>query len=292
MPVGESLAMGKICVSSNRASLPEVAGECGVYIDIDNVDQSLKVIRDLIHDEKAVKKLEAKIRGDYTPITWRSVADRVVAACEDTIAIKWKDPYPYTLLPYANEISFGRLDQDMDGTGELILTRIIDSQLGHFKPDLLDQQSFRLGEDIRSGGAWAQPERWGTWLCHSGGDVVFSLAKDASEFYYVFLRMRVSGLLHEQPIRLLANGERLWTGNIGETSKDIALRVRKRASATGPWKLRVAAEVDLSPEIRSQVMGLDSRVPTIGFERLIVVPENDLKARVDVLSTMMLSMMN
>src|SRR5713101_7831997 len=34
LPVGESLAMGKICVCSDRASLPEVAGEFGAYIDI------------------------------------------------------------------------------------------------------------------------------------------------------------------------------------------------------------------------------------------------------------------
>jgi hypothetical protein len=29
-------------------------------------------------------------------------------------------------------------------------------------------------------------------------------------------------------------------------------------------------------------------VPTIGFERLVVVPENDLKTRVDILYTMLL----
>ncbi len=291
LPVGESLAMDKICVSSDRAAIPEVAGDCGVYIDIDSVDQSLKVIRDLIHNEKARTKLEAKIRREFTPITWRSVAEKVVAACETSLGVEWREPYPYTSLPYSTEVSFGRLDQDTDGTGELVLARIVNSRLGHFKSDLLDQQSFLLGEDIRSGGAWAQPERWGTWLCHSGGDIVFSLAPEPSEFYYVFLRLRVSGLLDEQPVRLLANGERLWVGKIGPKSKDVALRIRKRAGATSPWKLQIAAEVDLSPEIRGQIIALDSRLPTIGFERFILVPENDLNARLDVMSNMVLSMM-
>ncbi len=46
LPVGESLAMGKICVSSDRASVPEVAGDCGVYINIDSVEDSLRVVRE------------------------------------------------------------------------------------------------------------------------------------------------------------------------------------------------------------------------------------------------------
>src|SRR5262249_18409088 len=36
LPVSEALAQGKICVCSDRTSLPEVAGEFGVYIDIDD----------------------------------------------------------------------------------------------------------------------------------------------------------------------------------------------------------------------------------------------------------------
>ena len=193
LPVGELLAMGKICVCSDRASVPEVAGECGVYIDIDDAAQSLRVLRELVRDDRARRRLEAKIRRDYVPITWQSVAERVVAACEASLTVAWPEPYPYTTLPYATEISFGRLDQDIDGTGEMLLARIVDARQGHFRHDMLDQQSFLLGEAMRSGGSWAQPERWGTWLCHSGGDVVFSLAAEPSQYYYVFLRLRVCG---------------------------------------------------------------------------------------------------
>jgi len=289
LPVGESLAMGKICVCSNRTSIPEVAGDCGVYIDIDNLDGSLAVIRDLIGDARARRQLEAKIRRDYVPITWQTVATRVVAACEASVEAEWQEPYPYTALPYSTEVSFGRLDQDTDGTGEQILARIVEARRGHFTDDPLDQHSFLLGETLRAGGAWAQPERWGTWLCHSGGDVVFDLAEEGSQFYYVFVRVRVCGVLHEQPIRMLANSERLWEGRIGPHSKDVMLRVRKRLRAPGHWKLRIGIEVDLSAETRAQIAAIDSRMPTVGLERLIVVPENDLKARLDVLSRFLLS---
>ena len=284
LPVGESLAMGKICVCSDRASIPEVAGECGVYIDIDDAGQCLRFIRELIRDEDARHRLEAKIRRDYVPITWKSVAERVAAACEASLSIQWQEPYPYTSLPCSTEISFGRLDQDVDGPGELLLTRILDARQGHFTDAPLDQQSFLLGEAIRAGGSWAQPERWGTWLCHAGGDVVFSLAADDSRQYYVFLLLRVCGVLHDQPIRLLANNERVWEGKIGPHSRNIVLRLRKRTEPARPWQVRIGAEVDLSPELRSQIAALDGRLPTIGFERMIVVAENDLKTRLDVLT--------
>ena len=284
LPVGESLAHGRICVCSDRASIPEVAGECGVYIDIDDPAQSLRVIRGLLADDAARRRLEAKIRAEYAPITWRSVAARVAAACEAATAVSWPEPYPYPALPLATEISFGRLDEDTDGTGESVLERILAVRQGHFLFDMLDQSRFLLGESLRAAGIWAQPERWGTWLCGDRGDVAFSLPAEPSASYDVFLRLRVCAVLHDQPIRLLANGERAWQGRVGAQSKDIALRVRKRVPADRPWLLRIAAEAELSAEARTQVMALDGRGPIIGFERLVVVPEHDLKTRLDVLT--------
>jgi glycosyltransferase involved in cell wall biosynthesis len=283
LPVGESLALGKICVASDRASVPEVAGDCGVYIDIDDVDRSLAVIRNLIIGDEARREIETNIRRNYIPVTWRSVAERVVAACDTRHGTRWQEPYPYTDLPYSTEVSFGRLDRYTDGTGELLLTRILDARRGRILYDTLNERSFVLGEEIRSAGAWAQPEEWGTWLCHSGGELEFSLAADVSRFYYVFLLLRVSGLLHEQPVRLSANGERLWVGTISPNPKMIALRVQKRAVGSVAWRLRISAEIDLSTELRNTVTSLDSRMPTIGFERLVVVPENDTKTRLDIL---------
>jgi glycosyltransferase involved in cell wall biosynthesis len=290
LPVGESLAMGKICVCSDRASIPEVAGDCGVYINIDSVDESYQVVRDLIQDDKARKKLEARIKRDYQPITWQSVATRVVGACNTSVAADWSEPYPYVALSYSTEISFGRLDQDVDGTGDMVLSRIIDARLGHFKHEPLGQDSFLIGETIRSGGAWAQPERWGTWLCEGSGDIAFCLPDTDKpvDFVWAWLRLRVCPALQEHPIRLTANGERVWEGRIGAHSRDIMLRIRRRGGGASFWRLRLGVEVTLTPDIRAQIAAIDSRVPTIGFERLIVVPENDFASRLDVLSQLVL----
>jgi glycosyltransferase involved in cell wall biosynthesis len=288
LPVGEALAMGKICVCSDRASLPEVAGEFGVYIDIANLDGSLAVIRGLLSDDAARGRWEAKIRRGYEPVTWHSVAKKVVAACQSAAGAVWQEPYPYTAIPYSSEVNFGKLDRDIDGTGEAVLARIERTRRGVFLGGLLQEQNFLWGEEIRSHGYWAYPEDWGTWACHAGGDIAVALAPSDSLLFDVFLRVRVSGLLTDQPIKLSANGRPVWNAAIGEGPRNIHFRVRKQTLGTGSWRLRIRAELALSAELRSQIAALDPRVPTIGFERLVVVPENDLKTRVDVLYTLLL----
>ncbi len=288
LPVGEALAMGKICVCSDRASLPEVAGEFGAYIDIADRDGSLAVIRGLLSDDAARGRLEAKIRHGYKPVTWHSVAKSVVAACQTAAGVDWQEPYPYTAIPYSSEINFGKLDRDIDGTGEAVLAKIERTRRGLFLGELLQEQNFLRGEEIRSHGFWAYPEDWGTWACHAGGDIVVALAPNDSLFFDVFLRVRVSGLLTDHPIKLSANGKPVWSGAIGQGSRNIHFRVRKQTLGTGGWRLRIRAELALSGELRNQIAALDARVPTIGFERLVVVPENDLKTRVDILYTLLL----
>jgi len=289
LPVGESLAMGKVCVSSDRASVPEVAGEFGSYIDIDDFEGSLAAIRGMIADEPKRKRLEAKIRRGYKPVTWRSVADKVVEACLSASQAKWQEPYPYTAIAYSSEISFGRLDRNIDGTGELVLARIERARKGLFLNDYLNDLAFLRGEETRSDGYWAYPEEWGTWACYFGGEIVLALPADESVFYYIVLRLRASGPAEQRQIRISANGDPVWEGSIGPTSRDITARVRRNlTSAKDGWRLRLRAQIDLTPELRSEIAAVDSRIPTIGFERLIVVPESDLKTRLDIVYALLL----
>jgi glycosyltransferase involved in cell wall biosynthesis len=288
LPVGESLAMGKICVSSDRASVPEVAGEFGVYIDINDFDQSLATIREMISDRAKRRRLEAKIRRGYKPVTWLSVAEKVVEACLAAPKTKWQDPYPDVAIPYASEISFGRLDRDMDGTGELLLTRIAGARRGAFTNEPLDDRAFIRGEEAHSGGNWDYPESWGTWTCYSGGELTVALPPNDSVFYYVILRLRVSGPITDHPIQISANGDSVWQGSIGPGPRNLGLRIRRRVAGADGWRLRLRAQTSLTAELERRIAEDDSRVPTIGFERLIVVPENDLKARLDIIYRLLL----
>jgi len=284
LPVGESLAAGKVCVCSDRASIPEVAGEFGPYIDIGNFEQSFEKIRGLIADPAARRELEQKIRRGYAPIAWHSVAEKVVAACQAATEAEWQEPYPYAAIPYSTEISFAWLGRDMEGTfGDDLMARIVDARRGQFLREPLREQNFLWGEDARGAGQWAEPENWGTWLCHSGGEIALGLGPNDSQEYYVFLRLRASGPVSDIAISLTANGDVGWHGSIGPRSKNIVFRVRRRTIGVGGWRLRLKLEADLSAELRQQIAAIDGRVPTIGFERLVIVPEDDLKTRVDIL---------
>ena len=105
----------------------------------------------------------------------------------------------------------------------------------------------------------------------------------------MFVRLRASGPVVEQPIRISANGDLVWEGGLGPKPRDVVLRVRRRlAGAAGGWRLRLRSQIDLTPELSAEIAAQDSRVPTVGFERLIVVPENDLKTRLDIVYTLLL----
>jgi glycosyltransferase involved in cell wall biosynthesis len=288
LPVGEALSMGKICVCSDRPSIPEVAGEFGVYIDIDDIGASTAVIQNLIANAASRRRLEEKIRHGYKFITWRSVAEKVIEACQAAPSIEWTQPYPYTAIPYSSEISFARLDRSEDSIGDLLLTRIAGNRQGLFLSDPLNEHSFTRGDEARSGGHWAYPEDWGAWACQTGGEVALGLAPSDSVVYYVFLRLRASGPVMDQPVQLYANGEGLWEDAIGLRPRNIVLRVRRRGASSQGWHLRIRAAIDLSDEKRAELSAIDSRLPTIGFERLMVVPENDLKTRLDMLYTLLL----
>lgn len=117
---------------------------------------------------------------------------------------------------------------------------------------------------------------------------MLAFASNPSKVYYVFLRLRAAGPLVEQPMRISGNGDVLWESAIGSRPLNLVLRVRPKMMSAAGWRLRLQAQMHLTQELHNQIATVDSRVPTIGFERLIVVPENDLKTRLDILYTLLL----
>ncbi|MEG0920875.1 MAG: glycosyltransferase family 1 protein [Comamonas sp.] len=74
LPVGEALSMGKVVISSNRGSLPEVGGDLVRYIDPwDPRAWAIEMYR-MATDHVARKELEEKILTQYKSRTWRMSA--------------------------------------------------------------------------------------------------------------------------------------------------------------------------------------------------------------------------
>lgn len=70
MPIAESLAHGKFCVASNRASIPEVGGDLVDYFDPSNEDDALAKIERLLLDPGYLAAREARLRAEYVAPTW------------------------------------------------------------------------------------------------------------------------------------------------------------------------------------------------------------------------------
>lgn len=70
LPVAESLARGKYCLTTPVASIPEVGGDLVGYFSPFDPIECLSMVKRLWNDEKYLEALEARIRREYREHTW------------------------------------------------------------------------------------------------------------------------------------------------------------------------------------------------------------------------------
>jgi glycosyltransferase involved in cell wall biosynthesis len=70
LPVTESLEQGKLCIASNRASIPEAGGDLVDYIDPDDEAGMVAALERAIFDGAYRSAREARIRAEYRPTSW------------------------------------------------------------------------------------------------------------------------------------------------------------------------------------------------------------------------------
>ncbi len=76
LPVAESFSHGKVCISSNTSSMPEVGGDFAVYVSPYDTRDLAQAIRDLSVDNKLRAAKEAHIQKSYRSRTWKQFADQ------------------------------------------------------------------------------------------------------------------------------------------------------------------------------------------------------------------------
>lgn len=83
LPVSESLAMGKPCISSNATSLPEAGGTLARYFDPTNLNDACRVIRATIEDKAGLSAWQDDIRRSFQPVAWQATAREVLALLDE-----------------------------------------------------------------------------------------------------------------------------------------------------------------------------------------------------------------
>ena len=79
LPVTESLALGKPCLTSNRTSLPEAGGTLTRMFDPDNLDDAYKAIVDVIGDPVGLARWAKQVRREFRPVSWSETADALLS---------------------------------------------------------------------------------------------------------------------------------------------------------------------------------------------------------------------
>ena len=78
LPVSDSLSFGKICVASERTSIPEAGSRFCLYVDPDNTTAAYETVKNLISSPNMLEQLEGELRDNYTPTSWTTTADAIV----------------------------------------------------------------------------------------------------------------------------------------------------------------------------------------------------------------------
>ena len=77
LPVAESLNYGKFCLSSPKASLPEIGGQLVEYIDPMRVDKWAEAIEFYCKQSDALTEATAKIKTSFVVTRWEDTANMV-----------------------------------------------------------------------------------------------------------------------------------------------------------------------------------------------------------------------
>ena len=81
LPVAESLAHGKICLSSNTSSMPEIS-ELPLFFSPWSRDELYELVRRVWRDEASRGALEERIRSSFRTTTWLDTAGEIMTALQ------------------------------------------------------------------------------------------------------------------------------------------------------------------------------------------------------------------
>ena len=92
LPVAEGLTFGKFCIASNRASLPEVAGDLIDYFDPENEAEAYARIERALFEPGYLASRTARIAAEYRPPTWQDCALELLGKL-DSVTTRPRTPY-------------------------------------------------------------------------------------------------------------------------------------------------------------------------------------------------------
>lgn len=116
LPVGESLAHGKVCLASKAGGIPEVGGDCADYIDPYNVRDGYDQLVLYLDDPDRRMVREKEIAGKFPMRNWQSFAAGIMRSVRTNLERSPIEAGSATILLPAND--FLAIGKRIDGSSQ------------------------------------------------------------------------------------------------------------------------------------------------------------------------------
>ena len=248
LPVGESLAHGVPCVVTRTASLPEVGGDFADYIELDDQEGAIRVLRRLVEDDHYRETRRRNIRENFVPRTWDDVGRDFVTKLRGILA----SAVPPRLLP---PVTLPRGTVFRPGE----ITKRIEPL-----PDYLANP---LGLALID--SFYEPEPWGAWLRGATGQFVFLTHAEADTEIVAFVSIRPAPWAIGAHCALKLNGQGKEDHGMVLTPGPNFARLKGRVDQNGSCTIsfhydgRVREPADIDPDKRAFALGLNAIAYTL-----------------------------
>jgi glycosyltransferase involved in cell wall biosynthesis len=279
LPVGESLAFGKVCLASNASSIPEVGGDLAVYFDPANLDDAVNKADQLIRHPERRTDLERAIREQFRPISWTEAAANAIKGVEQAAATPAKAMAP---LLEVGEYNFARISYLESNVvhGDEVARHLRDFSEPRLMFKRLTLDSYILAEECLTEGTWFAPEAFGRWG-HKNGSILRFRVPDADKAYLAYLQVQVPEPYVKAQLELSFQGRVVDFRSISQGKATLRLDL-SRYSQNG----EASISIRLGNEPPMHVDG-DPRLLGVGLCRLALVERENVHQRLEIMERTM-----
>ena len=271
LPVTESLCFGKVPIISRVASLPEAGGDFAEYFDLHSERSFLESVERIVFDTGNRLARERKIAAEFRPRKWHEICAGIISCLRD-----WNDKIPVRTM---RKDAHGSVFPVSAETG------VFYSLAGEMQN--ARGQTARRGEVFRNGEGWWWPEPWGCWIRDKGPATLAFVVQDSSDAK-IFLYLGVRGVQGRDGTGAIhtSDGQRVIVPLRGDEERIVAITLRPEPDRKRQVVLTFTSNV--VADFRPPTKGRDFRVCGIGVKWFYVCREDDIKARLDFMSTMLI----
>jgi glycosyltransferase involved in cell wall biosynthesis len=293
LPIGESLGHGKLCVLADNSSLPEVAGEFGCFISIEDVEAAADTIASLLDDPDRLAAYEQAIAERFRPRRWEEVAQRVIDGCL-TLQDAETPAYQRPLVSLGKEYTVKKLQGGFDG---LLGRAMLDAMEESFAAPILGgmaRVSQRIAGLLARDTNWHESEVWGCWALRERAGLQFALdpaglAEEGELLLYGAFKFSASML--GARMRLLISGTPLDDELLIDSPNPVLVwslpvaELRRRAPENDDGTLAVDLRfelADVTPAMREASRAIDPRELTFGLRSFLLLGASEIAERLRI----------